>query len=103
MAVQLGADVLRSALATLEQRDPQMAAEAEEAVESLAWRESKDEPLVFGQHGLQLFLWYVRIYAAVATFNPATSGVRGRERTAGSVALSALPRRAQADTNVCAG
>jgi hypothetical protein len=56
VAVQLGADVLRSALATLERRDPQTAAHAEEAVESLAWRESKDEPLVFGQHALQLRL-----------------------------------------------
>jgi hypothetical protein len=36
-----------------------MATDAEDAVESLAWRESKDEPLVFGQHALQVFLWYV--------------------------------------------
>jgi hypothetical protein len=59
VAVQLGADVLRSALATLERRDPQTAADAEEAVGWLAWRESDDEPVVFGQHALQVFLWYV--------------------------------------------
>jgi hypothetical protein len=59
VAVELSADELRGALATLERRDPQLATDAKEAVEWLAWRESEDEPLVFGQHTLQGFLWYV--------------------------------------------
>ena len=51
--------MLRGALATLERRDPEQAGAAEEAVGWLAWRESEDEPLFFGQHSLQTFLWYV--------------------------------------------
>jgi hypothetical protein len=57
--VELSANVLRSALAALERRDPQAATDAKDAVESLAWRESEDEPVVFGQHDLQVLLWYV--------------------------------------------
>jgi hypothetical protein len=58
VAVELGAETLRNALETLRRRDPRLATDAEAAVQSLTWRESEDEPVVFGQHALQLFLWY---------------------------------------------
>jgi hypothetical protein len=58
VAVELRPDVLRDALTTLARRDPQAAAYAEEAVKWLVWRDSDSEPLVFGQHTLQIFLWY---------------------------------------------
>lgn len=58
MAVELGAETVRSALETLRRRDPRLAIDAEAAVQSLTWRDSEDKPVVFGQHALQLFLWY---------------------------------------------
>ena len=58
VAVELGADALRDALARLERRDPRLAADAADAVESLSWSEPED-PVRFGLHDLQLFLWYV--------------------------------------------
>jgi hypothetical protein len=59
VSVELSGDVLRAALAALKRRDAERAGAAEEAFGWLAWRESDDEPLFFGQRSLQTFLWYV--------------------------------------------